>query len=129
MALRQTAHFEAVKLLADRAPALSDALDQALAVMQQQPTTVAERRNLDRVDVIASAWKEVLGAMKELAKISESAAEEQKSTLRENDALRARVAELEADLRAWQEEYDPDSQPDRPMFFSNIRRALASFRH
>jgi hypothetical protein len=41
------------------------------------------------------------------------------------NTLEGRVAELESDCQAWQREYEPDADPDRRAFFSNVRQAIA----
>jgi hypothetical protein len=44
-------------------------------------------------------------------------------------ALELRIAALESDLDEWRTEYEPDADPSRPAFFSNIRRAVSVFFH
>ena len=44
-------------------------------------------------------------------------------------SLESRIRELEADNRAWQQEYEPDADPRRPAFFSNLRHAFAALFH
>lgn len=55
----------------------------------------------------------------------EEAAETIERLAAERDTLREAI---EAELRAWAEEHEPDAMPDRPAFLSNIRAALAAFR-
>lgn len=113
---------EAAQLLDRVAPTLDEALKGALEEMHRQPMDVAQRRDIEkRLQGIGEAWKEVLAAIKEIAKLSESAAKDDR-------LLRARIVELEGELREWQEEYEPDTDPNRPPMFSNVRAAIRAFR-
>jgi hypothetical protein len=115
--------------MARKTPALTDALEHVMAEMLRQPLDVAERRDLEAWKRrVADAWAVVREAVAEVHAMSGRVLAEQRADRAEMAQLRARVETLEAQLREWQREYEPDSDPRRPAFFSNLRRALHAFR-
>lgn len=128
--------FESVRELATRMPAMSEALDRVMAELQRQPRSINEKRSFDaRMAGVSAAFQGLWDAANRVqAQAGEAEKERQflfqqrADMLREMSALQQRVATLERELAEWQDEYEPDSAPDRPALFSNVRRALAVFR-
>lgn len=128
--------YRAIKVMASKAPDLEAALARALTELNQTPRSVEERRAFE-------TWRSgVTGALhgliETIAHVADQAEKARAEQLRERQeladlrgelvALRATVEQLTGELREWQDEYEPDANPNRPAWFSNLRRAIAAFR-
>jgi hypothetical protein len=119
---------EAIDLLTSRVPDLASALEGVLDELRRQPRTVAEKRDTDnRLKAIGAAFIGVRDAILELRGLAVAADAEHQNMLQITVALTSRIRELEADIKEWQQEYEPDSDPERPAMLSNIRQALHAF--